>query len=78
MARKHSKHGPYDDPHREEEETATAVVPCWLCGRPTGRQEYATIGNTVTLNIAKARRELGYAPVISRAEGLAELAAAGS
>lgn len=45
---------------------------------PIGRQEYATIGNTVTLNIAKARRELGYAPVISRAEGLAELAVAHS
>ena len=45
---------------------------------PLGRQEYATIGNTVTLNIAKARRELGYAPVISREEGLAELAGAGS
>ena len=45
---------------------------------PLGRQEYATIGNTVTLNIAKARRELGYAPVISREEGLAELAASSS
>jgi len=40
---------------------------------PIGRQEYATIGNTVTLNITKARRDLGYAPVISRAEGLKEL-----
>lgn len=45
---------------------------------PIGRQEYATIGNTVTLNIGKARRELGYAPVISREQGLAELAASGS
>ena len=44
---------------------------------PLGRQEYATIGNTVTLNIANSRRELGYAPVISREEGLAELAGAG-
>jgi nucleoside-diphosphate-sugar epimerase len=42
---------------------------------PLGRQEYATVGNTVTLNIAKAREELGYAPVMSRAEGLAELEA---
>jgi nucleoside-diphosphate-sugar epimerase len=40
---------------------------------PIGKQEYATVGNTVTLNIAKARRELGYAPVMSRAAGLAEL-----
>jgi nucleoside-diphosphate-sugar epimerase len=42
---------------------------------PLGKQEYATVGDTVTLNIAKARQELGYAPVISRAEGLAELEA---
>ena len=42
---------------------------------PLGRQEYATVGNTVTLDISKARRELGYAPVITRAEGLAELTA---
>ena len=43
---------------------------------PLSRQEYATVGNTVTLNIAKARKELGYAPVMSRAAGLAELKAA--
>ena len=43
---------------------------------PLGRQEYATIGNTVTLNISKAKSELDYKPVISRAEGLAELRAA--
>ena len=36
MARKHSKHGPYEDLHREEEPEAT-VVPCWLCSRPTGK-----------------------------------------
>lgn len=42
---------------------------------PLGRQEYATVGNTVTLNIAKARKELGYTPVISRTAGLAELKA---
>lgn len=42
---------------------------------PIGRQEYATVGNTVTLNITKACRELGYQPVMSRTEGLAELAA---
>lgn len=35
MARKHPKHGPYEDPHREEE-AAPPPVPCWLCGRPTG------------------------------------------
>ncbi len=36
MARKHSKHDPYGDLHREEEAPA-AVMPCWLCGRPTGK-----------------------------------------
>lgn len=36
MARKHSKHGPYEDAHCEEE-TAVEVVPCWLCSRPTGK-----------------------------------------
>jgi hypothetical protein len=36
MARKHSKHGPYEDLDREEQ--APAVVPsCWLCGRLTGK-----------------------------------------
>lgn len=42
---------------------------------PLSKQEYATVGDTVTLNISKARRELGYAPVVTRAEGLAELRA---
>jgi nucleoside-diphosphate-sugar epimerase len=42
---------------------------------PLGKQEYATVGNTVTLNIAKARRELGYVPVMTRAAGLAEMEA---
>jgi len=36
MARKHSKHGPYADPQGEEPAAATAM-PCWLCGRPTGK-----------------------------------------
>lgn len=36
-------------------------------------QEYAVLGVEVTLNIEKARRELGYSPVISREDGLAEL-----
>lgn len=36
MARKHSKRDPYGDLHGEEEAPAT-VVPCWLCGRPTGQ-----------------------------------------
>ncbi len=37
MARKHSKHGPYDDRHREEKDTQAEAVPCWLCGRPHGK-----------------------------------------
>ena len=36
MARKHSKHDPYGDLHREEEAPAMAV-PCWLCSRSTGK-----------------------------------------
>lgn len=36
MARKHPKHGPFDDV-QDEEETAPPPVPCWLCGRPTGK-----------------------------------------
>jgi hypothetical protein len=35
MARKHSKHDPYGERHREEE-TPAEVVNCWLCGRPSG------------------------------------------
>mgnify|MGYP003627838403 CR=1 FL=1 len=35
MARKHSKHGGYQDLPREEEAPAEAPA-CWLCGRPTG------------------------------------------
>lgn len=35
MARKHSKRDPYSGPEREAELPAE-VVPCWLCGRPTG------------------------------------------
>jgi hypothetical protein len=36
MARKHSKHGPYEDPQAEEE-APPPPPPCWLCGRPTGK-----------------------------------------
>jgi hypothetical protein len=36
MARKHSKHGPYEDPHGDGDAPA-AVVLCWLCSRPTGK-----------------------------------------
>ena len=36
MARKHSRHGPYEDPQPKDEAPATAVL-CWLCGRPTGK-----------------------------------------
>ena len=35
MARKHSKHDPYGD--LEDKEEAAPPVPCWLCGRPTGK-----------------------------------------
>ncbi len=36
MARKHSKHDPNGDADRDEE-APVAVVPCWLCGRPPGK-----------------------------------------
>ena len=36
MARKHLKHGSYEDPHSQHEAPATLVL-CWLCGRPTGK-----------------------------------------
>jgi len=35
MARKHQKHGGYEEP-RLEDEAPEAVPNCWLCGRPTG------------------------------------------
>ncbi|MFJ6327358.1 MULTISPECIES: NAD-dependent epimerase/dehydratase family protein [unclassified Rhizobium] len=43
---------------------------------PLTRQIYATSAVEVSFDIGKARRELGYEPVISREEGLAELRAA--
>lgn len=36
MARKHSKHDGYNDSDGEDE-APVPVVPCWLCGRPTGK-----------------------------------------
>jgi len=36
MARKHPKHGSFEDLHDEEEAPAEPVA-CWLCGRPTGK-----------------------------------------
>lgn len=36
MARKHSKHGAYQDSN-EDDNAAVAVPSCWLCGRPTGK-----------------------------------------
>lgn len=41
---------------------------------PVTRQALATSAVEVTLNIGKARQELGYAPAVSHAQGLAELA----
>lgn len=48
----------------------------WLGGRwqpPVTRQALATSAVEVSLNIDKARNSLGYAPVVSRADGLEEL-----
>lgn len=41
---------------------------------PLTLQSYATSAVPITLNIGKARRELGYAPIMDRAQGLAEMA----
>ena len=37
MARKHSKHDPYEDLQPLESDTPATVAPCWLCDRPTGK-----------------------------------------
>lgn len=37
MARKHSKHGPYEAPDREEDDVAAVVPTCWLCRRVLGK-----------------------------------------
>ncbi|WEK02800.1 MAG: NAD-dependent epimerase/dehydratase family protein [Candidatus Devosia phytovorans] len=42
---------------------------------PLTLQAYATSAVEITLDISKAQRDLGYRPVITRAEGLAEMAA---
>ena len=45
---------------------------------PLTLQVFASSAVEVSLDIGKARRELGYAPVVSRSEGLAALAASAS
>jgi len=40
---------------------------------PMSWQEYATLGVEIKLDISKAKQELAYTPLISRAEGLSEL-----
>lgn len=43
---------------------------------PLTLQAFATSAVSITLDISKARRELGYVPIMSREAGLAEMAAA--
>ncbi|NEP55197.1 MAG: hypothetical protein F6K65_43015 [Moorea sp. SIO3C2] len=42
---------------------------------PISLQEYSTVGVEVTLDITKARNQLGYNPQLSRDEGLSDLIA---
>ena len=60
--------------------SARAVEALWTLTRrpgepPLTRTAVELIGGQVTVSDAKARRELGYAPVITRERGLAELRA---
>lgn len=58
--------------------TISERISAWTAGRwqpPVTRQSLATSAVEVTLNIDKARSELGYRPPVSRAKGLAELKA---
>ena len=55
------------------------VLGTWSGGRiapPLTLQSYAASAVEVTVNIDKARRELGYVPVVSRQQGLDEMRAA--
>lgn len=45
---------------------------------PMSEQEYASMAHEVTLDDARARRELGYAPVLTVEQGLAEMRAGGA
>jgi hypothetical protein len=37
MARKHPKHGPYEDLQPDEDADQAPAAPCWLCGRALGK-----------------------------------------
>jgi nucleoside-diphosphate-sugar epimerase len=50
-----------------------ATLTAWLPRPPVTKTELALIAHEVTVDDSKARRELGYAPVITRAAGLTEL-----
>lgn len=57
---------------------AFAVEALWTATAPGAvapvlREQLALIGEEVTVDDSKARRELGYAPAVTRAEGMAEL-----
>jgi len=57
---------------------ATVGEPAWrflpLPGRPPlARFTYWILTQECTIDDSKARRELGYAPIVSREQGLAEL-----
>jgi len=45
---------------------------------PLSKQEYATMAHEVTVSDARARKELGYAPVVTIEQGLAEMQPGGA
>jgi len=50
-----------------------AALTGWMANPPVTRTALALVGHEVTVNDAKARRELGYASTMTREAGLAEI-----
>ena len=52
---------------------ALAAATSWMTTPPVTRGALALVGHEVTVDDAKARRELGYVGAMTRAQGLAEM-----